>query len=591
MPALIERPLNQALYQQALAEGIHPLLARILAGRLEAVQGPLGRLIEPSLKYLDAPQKLKDSDLACQRLLQAIEQGEQIGILTDYDVDGITSHVVIYRALTEYFGVPAARLMSLIGHRMQDGYGVSDGLVNRILDHSSRPDVIITADCGSSDESRIARLKAAGIDVLVTDHHALPKEGPPASALAVVNPTRQDCHYPDPTLAGCAVAWLLMSELRNQLLQAGRLAAETPKLSGLLSFVALGTVADCVSLGGSAANRAFVTSGLKQMNASTAPCWQAFRQLLGERFKQFTASTLGFQLGPRINARSRMADPYAALHYLLADNLAVASQQLALLDEDNQDRRFVESEMTRVALEAAQQQVDKGFQSLVAYLEEGHSGVQGIVASRLVEHYGRPAVVATPGRDAGQLSASARSVPGVHIRDALQRVDDLYPGVLVRFGGHQGAAGLTLWSAQLSIFQQAFERAIQLQLGDRQLEPSLYTDGELPSELLNLGTQQLIKQLEPFGREFEPPLFEGAFNVESLRVIGADQTHLMVEVAPLDGSSLYKAVWFRALKEEGAPLPIEVGQQVCLAYQLEANEFRNQTSLQLHIRHAQPLHS
>ncbi|MDR9467563.1 single-stranded-DNA-specific exonuclease RecJ [Marinospirillum sp.] len=587
MPALIQRPLNQGLYQQALAEGIHPLLARILAGRLEEVQGSLNSLVEPSLKHLVAPRLLKDSNLACQRLLRAIQNRERIGILTDYDVDGITSHVVIYRALSEYFSVPVERLSSLIGHRIKDGYGVSDALVNRILDQHPLPDVIITADCGSSDEPRLARLKAAGIDVVVTDHHALPKEGPPPSALAVINPTRKDCSYPDPTLAGCAVSWLLMSELRNHLLEADIIPPDTPKLSELLPFVALGTVADCVSLGGSAANRAFVTSGLKLMNASTAPCWQAFRRLQGERFKSFTASTLGFQLGPRINARSRMADPYAALHYLLADNLAAASRQLELLDSDNQDRRYVEGEMTRTALETARQQVDQDFQSLVAYVEEGHSGVQGIVASRLVEKYGRPAVVATPGREPGHLSASARSVPGVHIRNALQRVDDLHPGLLVRFGGHQGAAGLTLWGDKMPAFQKAFEQAVLLQLENRRLEPSIYTDGELPGELLNLETQQLLDKLEPFGREFEAPLFEGSFRVEGLRTIGADQTHLLLEVASLDSSSLYKAIWFRALPEQGAPLPVEVGQQVRLAYKLEANHFRNQTSLQLHVSQAQ----
>lgn len=586
MPCLVQRPLNQALYQQALAAGIHPLLARILAGRLEQVQAPLEQLIEPRLKHLVAPHFLKDADLACQRLLQAIQRGERIGILTDYDVDGITSHVVIYRALHEFFQVPAEQLISLIGHRMRDGYGVSDGLVNRILALDIRPDVIVTADCGSSDEPRIARLKAAGIDVLVTDHHALPQEGPPASALAVVNPTRKDCSYPDPTLAGCAVSWLLMSQLRQQLVQSGVLASTTPKLSELLPFVALGTVADCVSLGGSAANRAFVHNGLKLMNASSAPCWQAFRQLQGARFKGFTASVLAFQLGPRINARSRMADPYAALNYLMADHLAEACKQLECLDSDNQDRRFVEGEMTRAAIETAQQQVERGFQSLVAYLEEGHSGVQGIVASRLVERFGRPALVATPGREPGQLSASVRSVPGVHIRDALQRVDDFHPGLLVRFGGHQGAAGLTLHADQLVSFQQAFEQAVVLQLNGRQLEPTLYTDGELSADLLNLGTQQLLEQLEPFGREFEPPLFEGVFMLEGLRVIGADQTHLRLELAAREGGERYQGIWFRALPEEGAPLPVEPGQQVHLAYQLEANEFRQQTHLQLNIRYA-----
>ncbi|WP_245944350.1 single-stranded-DNA-specific exonuclease RecJ [Marinospirillum perlucidum] len=588
MTVFVPRPLDQGLYQQAIAEGLHPLLARILAGRLDQTQGSLTSLVHPHLKHLPPPDLLKDAGLAAQRLLTAIQQQQRIGILTDYDVDGITSHVVIYQAITEFFGVAPAQVSSLIGHRMKDGYGVSDGLVNRILDQQPLPDVIITADCGSSDEPRIARLKAAGIDVLVTDHHALPKEGPPPSALAVVNPTREDCDYPDPTLAGCGVVWLLMSELRRQLVAAGQLEASSPKLSSLLPFVALGTVADCVSLGGSAANRAFVTAGLQLMNASTAPCWQAFRELQGERFKSFTASTLGFQLGPRINARSRMADPYAALHYLLAATPAAARQQLELLDEDNQDRRFVEAEMTREALQRVQEQVDQGMQSLVAWVPEGHSGVQGIVASRLVEKFGRPSVVLTPGRESGHLSASARSVPGIHLREALQRVDDLHPGLLVRFGGHRGAAGLTLWGQRLAEFQQAFEQAILLQLGNRRLEPSLYTDGELPPELMNLETQQLLSGLEPFGREFEPPLFEGSFVIDELRLIGADQTHLLMQVTRGPGEPVFPAIWFRALPETGAELPVSQGQRVRLAYKLEANHFRGQTRLQLHVSQLHP---
>lgn len=585
-PELVRRPLSQALYQQALAEGVHPLLARILAGRLPETPVHPAALIEPGLNHLAPPELLADLPRAVERLEQAIRQGERIGILTDYDVDGITSHVVIYRVLTDYLQVPAGHIHSLIGHRMQDGYGVSDPLVDRILAHEPLPGLIVTADCGSSDEPRIARLKAAGIDVIVTDHHALPVEGPPASALAVVNPTRSDCAYPDKTLAGCAVAWLLMSALRNRLVAVGQVPETTPKLSALLPFVALGTVADCVSLGGSPINRALVRSGLALMNASDAPCWQAFRQLMGDKHQTFTASTLGFQLGPRINARSRMADPYAALHYLLAEQPEAALYQLQLLDQDNQDRRFVEAEMVRTAMASAAEQVQAGFQSLVVYVEDGHSGVQGIVASRLVERYGRPAVVLTAGREERHLAASARSVPGIHLRDALQRVDDLHPGLLVRFGGHQGAAGLTLWQHKLVAFQQAFEQSIRFQLGERQLKPCIYTDGELDVSLMTLETQHLLQQLEPYGREFEAPLFEGIFRLESLRVIGADQTHLLLEVAPVADQVTFKALWFRALPQAGADPGIKPGDQLRLAYRLEENHFRNQVSLQLHITHA-----
>ncbi|NLW03758.1 MAG: single-stranded-DNA-specific exonuclease RecJ [Pseudomonadaceae bacterium] len=585
--ALYPRSVDRVIYQQALTEGVHPLLAKILAGRLNKSSPSISALIEPSLKQLAPPTSLADIQLAVERLKQAVMQGEIIGLLTDYDVDGITSHVVIYRTLTQLLGVPAERIQSLIGHRIEDGYGVSDSLTDRILATNPLPAVIITADCGSSDELRLARLKAAGIDVLVTDHHALPKEGPPASAYAVINPTREDCNYPDKTLAGCGVAWLLMTALRNCMVQEGLLAEQTPKLSFLLPFVALGTVADCVSLGGSAINRALVRAGLQIMNTSDEACWQAFRQLMGNRFQEFTASTLGFQLGPRINASSRMADPYDALLYLLAKTPVTAAQHLALLDSDNQQRRSVEADMVNAALKGAKEQVDAGMQSLVAYLEEGHSGVQGIVASRLVEKYGRPTVVLTPTPNPKHLVASARSVEGVNLHAALQRIDELHPSFFVKFGGHQAAAGFTLRKEHLVDFQQAFEKAILYQLGERTLAPYLLTDGELEPSLINLETFNLLKKLEPYGREFEAPVFDGMFQLAGLRVVGADPVHLQLELSLPNEATLLKAIWFRALPQAGASFPFQVGDQIRLVYRLEEQQFRGKTSLQLMVSYAE----
>lgn len=584
---LHRRPVDKAIYQQALAEGVHPLLAKILAGRLNHSSPLISALIEPSLKQLVAPDSLADLQPAVQRLKHAWQQGETFGLLTDYDVDGITSHVVIYRTLTELLGVPAAQIQSLIGHRIEDGYGVSDSLTDRILAADKLPDVIITADCGSSDELRIARLKAAGIDVIVTDHHTIPNTGLPTSAYAVINPTRADCQYPDKTLAGVGVAWLLMSALRNSLVAEGLIPETTPKLSFLLPFVALGTVADCVSLGGSAINRALVRAGLQMMNASNDACWQAFRQLMGSRQQEFTAATLGFQLGPRINASSRMADPYDALRYLLASNPITAAQHLELLDSDNQQRRTVEAEMVQAALQGAEQQVAAGMQSLVAYLETGHSGVQGIVASRLVEKHGRPTVVLTPAADAKHLVASARSVLGVNVHAALQRIDELYPGLLVKFGGHHAAAGLTLWKERLIDFQQAFEKAVLYQLGERRLSPYLLTDGELEPSLITLETAELLKKLEPYGREFEAPVFEGVFQVAGLRLVGADPIHLQLDLNLAGETHLIKAIWFRALPQAGAALPFQEGDQVRLAYRLEEQVFRGKTSLQLMVSYAE----
>lgn len=581
------RSVDRSIYQQALAEGVHPLLAKILAGRLDQSSPSIAALIEPDLKQLAPPNSLADLQPTVERIILAIKQGETFGLLTDYDVDGITSHVVLYRTLTELLGVPSKCIQSLIGHRIEDGYGVSDSLTNRILAAEKIPDLIITADCGSSDEPRIARLKAAGIDVLVTDHHKLPKAGPPASAYAVINPTREDCNYPDKTLAGCGVAWLLMSALRNTMVQKGLVDKQIPKLSFLLPFVALGTVADCVSLGGSAINRALVRAGLQIMNGSTEACWQAFRQLIGSRLETFTASTLGFQMGPRINASSRMADPYDALQYLLASHTETAAQHLERLNSDNQQRRTVEKVMLKSALEGAEEQVAAGMQSLVAYLEEGHSGVQGIVASRLVEKFGRPTVVLTPASNPKHLAASARSVPGLNIHAALQQVDDMNPGMLVKFGGHQAAAGLTLWRERLVDFQQAFERAIVYQLGDRKLSPYLLTDGELEPGLINLETFNLLKKLEPYGREFEAPVFDGEFKVLGLKPVGADPVHLQLDLSLPNQTGNIKAIWFFALPSAGADLPFQEGNQVRLVYRLEENIYRGRTSLQLMISYAE----
>ncbi|MBE0508019.1 MAG: single-stranded-DNA-specific exonuclease RecJ [Marinospirillum sp.] len=584
-PELLRRPINQALYDRALAEGLHPLLARIFAGRLADAQCSISDLAYPSLKSVAHPSLLKDADRAAERLAHAVMHGQMIGILTDYDVDGITSHAVIYKALTEMLRVPAQQLISLIGHRMKDGYGLSNSLADRILNAEVLPSVIITADCGTSDEPRIARLKAAGIDVIVTDHHAIPVEGVPSSAYAVVNPTQDDCRYPDRTIAGVGVSWLVMSLLRNRLVEVGYLPQSTQKLTGLLAFVALGTVADCVSLGGSAINRAFVKVGLQLMNNSNEPCWMAYRQLAGDRFKAFDAGTLGFQLGPRINARSRMADPYAALYFLLSEDMQAAQYYLTQLSTDNEERKAVEKGMVVTARDIASQQAAEGRSGLAFFIEDGHPGVQGIVASRIVEKYGRPTVVFTQADDPEHLVASARSVPGIHIRDAIQSIADRRPEVMVKFGGHAGAAGMTILKRELDAFQELFDQAIQEQANQTatKLHPKVMTDGSLEPEWITLETHALLAHLDPFGREFESPLFDGQFQVQDAQRIGADKTHLRLQLA-LPGSNVsVKAIWFKAAANEEAPSPVSIGDQVHLVFKLDSNTFRDNTTLQLQI--------
>lgn len=583
-PRLLPRPRSEALYARARAEGLSELQARVLAGRLADYAGELAPLTQPSLRYLEHPERLADSRRAAERIATAVTEGEHIGILTDYDVDGITSHVVIRRTLVELFGVPESRLHSLIGHRIHDGYGISLPLVERTLGLSPRPGLVITADCGSSDEPRIARLKAAGIDVVVSDHHALPLEGPPPSAHAVVNPTRSDCDYPDTAIAGCMVAWLVMSLTRSVLIERGVIPQATPKLSAWLSYVALGTVADCVSLGASPANRAVVSHGLMLINRMDAACWRAMKVRLGEDSAPFSAETLAFQMGPRINARSRLDDPYAALHYMLAGDDATALRHLQTLDEDNESRKAIEWDMAEEARALALPQLEAGVPVLVVYLEDGHPGVQGIVASRLVQAFGRPALVLTPAAERGMLTGSGRSIDALHLRDALQRAYELAPDALPRFGGHRGAAGVGVPVDQLDTFRKALHQAVEEQLKGIELFPHLFTDGALQPGQFQLATLQELEALGPYGREFDAPLFEGEFLIESLRPVGADGTHLSLTLSV--GAASLRAIWFRALTPGELPA-FGLGETLRCAYRLSRNRWRGSESLQLMIEHAE----
>lgn len=583
---MLPRPRDEGVYRRAQAAGLSELQARVLAGRLNAYAGDIAPLVDPSLRHLTHPERLQDARRAAERIAQAVAEGEHIGILTDYDVDGITSHVVILRTLNELFGVPLHKLHSLIGHRIFDGYGISLPLVERTLALSPRPSLVITADCGSSDEPRIARLREAGLDVVVTDHHALPASGPPASAYATVNPTRTDCDYPDPTIAGCMVAWLTMSLTRSVLIEQGVASPSTPKLSPWLSYVALGTVADCVSLGDSPANRAVVSHGLTLINRMEAACWRVMAERLGTDSVPFDAETLAFQMGPRINARSRLDDPYAALHFMLAADDATARRHLEVLDTDNQSRKAIESDMVERARSLALEALAEGASAIVVFLEDGHAGVQGIVASRLVQAFGRPTLVLTPAAAAGMLTGSGRSIEGLHLRDALQRVHELAPEALPRFGGHRGAAGVGVPRERLTAFRDAFLTAVEEQLGGRDLFPYVLTDGALEPAQLSLASVDELARLAPYGREFDAPLFEGEFRIEQLRAVGADGNHLMLELSM--GRVSHRAIWFRALTPGEVPA-FGPGDRLHCAYKLARNRWKGRESLQLMIEHAEPV--
>jgi single-stranded-DNA-specific exonuclease len=575
------RALDPAVFAEARARGLSPMMARVIAGRIGA-ETDLDVLLEPRLSNIPPPNGLADIEPALARLIQAITTEEPIGILTDYDADGLTSHAVLNHALLR-FGVRAEQISHWIGHRLEEGYGISPLLVDRILQSTTRPALLISADCGSSDETQIARLKAEGIDVVVTDHHRVSDTGPPASAFAVVNPNRADCAYPDKAIAGCMVSWLVMSALRGRLVEAQVIPADTAKLGDLLDYVALGTVADCVSLGASEINRAVVRAGLKYIAQASRPCWAVALQKLTRSERDVSASLLAFQIAPRLNARGRIDHSMRGFEFLVAETADEASAAYADLDRDNFTRRQIEKQMVEHAKPLAERQALRHTKTVVVAIEDGHAGVQGIVASRLVEATGRPAIVLTPGLHENTLTGSMRSIPGVDAKALLDAVAAATPEVLIRYGGHVGACGMTIVRDQLKTFHAGLETAFETQYPESPAHVRYLTDGTLLAEDFQLDRVEALDCIAPFGRGFEEPLFEGVFEVIRATVIGGDGTHLRLrlktEQAEVD------AVWFGS-QPSGQTAAAIAGDWLDCVYHLTINTYRG-LEVSLTIRHGE----
>jgi single-stranded-DNA-specific exonuclease len=576
------RPVNEQVLNQLVERGLAPLLARIIAARPlpEHEKGALA-ITEGRLADLTSPFLLKDMDKAVARLRHALLHQEIIAIETDHDCDGQTSHAVLMTCLKEIFGHPADKLQSYIGHRMQEGYGLSEALCARILNNTSKPTLLITADNGSADEPRIAQLAAAGIDVIVTDHHAIPNEGIPQSAYAVLNPTRSDCSFPDPYIAGCMVAWLLMAATRRTMIDAQELAATVPSATEVLDFVAVGTVADCVSLARSINNRVVVQYGLQRINEFKRPCWQALQPLL--KNSKVQAGDLGFIIGPLLNSDGRLSDALGSVNFLLSKDLVEAGPYAQLLWQQNETRKRIQKELINDALKIAENQVLQGRVSLVIYLEAGHAGVHGIAASRIKDNFGRPTVILSPKvNEPNIITGSCRSIDDINVRDVLQTIHQLHPELLVKFGGHKAAAGLTIQLEDLELFSQAFEEAVSNMLKGKGVGPMLLSDGPL-QENIDLNLLTALKSLAPFGREFDEPLFEARAYVRSIRRFGQNLNHLELKLALPYQTMVYPAIWFGG--GETNKCNLNEGDQVFVVYSLETQSYQQKTQVNLNLKH------
>lgn len=562
-PRPIVRPTPRRALERLLEAGIDPLLARLYAAR--GIEHPAET--DTALARLLPPEAMKGTREAAELLADAIEAQAHIVVVGDYDCDGATATAVAVRALRAL----GARADFLVPNRFTYGYGLSPEIVALAAERFS-PDVLITVDNGIASVEGAAAARALGMSLVITDHH-LPGDVLP-EADAIVDPNQPGCDFPSKAIAGVGVVFYVMLALRAELRQRGAFAARPePNLAQLLDLVALGTVADVVRLDHN--NRILVTQGLSRIRAGRMqPGIRALFQVARRDPARATAQDLGFFLGPRLNAAGRLEDMSLGIACLLEDDPSRALELAQRLEDINRERRGIEAQMREQAELALDALTLEGRATLTLFHPEWHQGVIGIVAGRIKERYHRPVFGFAPG-EGDLLKGSGRSLPGLHLRDALDWISKKHPGLLLRFGGHAMAAGVTLRAADLARFEQAFEEAAHT-IGTEALGVAeLPTDGSLPLEALTLATVGKLEG-EVWGQGFPPPVFLDAFTVTEQRLL--KEAHLQLKLRRARQSC--EAIFFG----HAEPLPSEVE----LAYRPIRDAWNGVERLRLQIELARP---
>ncbi len=559
MPEISTRSIDEAVRLQLVASGCDPRLARLYAARGVASPGDL----LATLHALAAPERLTHVGHAARLLADAIENAQRLLIVADYDADGATACAVGVRALRSMGAV----VDYLVPNRFEHGYGLTPEIVREAA--ARKPAILITVDNGIAAVAGVEEANRLGIRVLVTDHHLPGSELPRAEC--IVNPNQAGCGFPSKSLAGVGVIFYVMLALRAELRRRGAFAAHAqPALAELLDIVALGTVADVVKL--DANNRILVAQGLGRIRGGKAcPGILALLELGGRTARLASVYDLGFVVGPRLNAAGRLKDMSLGIECLLATDAARAMELATKLDQLNRERREIEGEMQASAL-AMLDGVDAGDGfTLSIHDAEWHTGVVGLLASRLKDRFHRP-VFAFAAEGGARLKGSGRSIAGLHLRDALDLVDKRHPGLLERFGGHAGAAGVTIAAAALDAFRAAFEAVARELLTAADLERRIETDGELAAGDISFEFAQLLRQ-SVWGQGFPEPRFSGRFGVESQRVVAERHTKLVLTA----GRRRFSAMRFGSAE----PLPASI----TAVYRLDVNEYQGSESLQLMVEH------
>ncbi|SIQ57066.1 exonuclease RecJ [Aromatoleum tolulyticum] len=559
MTRIQPRAIPPRSMQRLIDAGTHPLLARIYAARGISRREEL----DYSLKALTPPAALKGAHEAAVLLADAIEAGARMVIVADYDCDGATACAVGVRALRAF----GADVGYLVPNRFEYGYGLTPAIVE--LAARMEPDVLITVDNGIASVEGVAAARSYGMATVITDHH-LPGDTLP-DADVIVNPNQPGCDFPSKSLAGVGVMFYTMLALRAELRERGAFTGrQEPNLGELLDLVALGTVADVVKLDHN--NRILVSQGLARMRADRMqPGIRALFSVAGRDALRASTFDMGFGLGPRLNAAGRLSDMSLGIECLVTDDMGRALNIAQELDRLNRERRSIEQDMQEGAL-ARLADFDPGNCATVSLFEpDWHQGVIGIVAGRIKERLHRPVIAFARG-DEGQLKGSGRSIQNLHLRDALDLVSKQYPDLILRFGGHSMAAGLTIREADYDRFQRVFEETVRSLVEPADLTRTLDTDGPLETGYMSLEAARLIEQ-DIWGQGFPAPLFDDVFRVDNQRLL--KDKHLKLQLSK--NNVRFDGIRFNFA--EGAP------QQIRAAFRLAPNEYNGVTSLQLMLEH------
>jgi single-stranded-DNA-specific exonuclease len=558
----------------SLPGDLHPLLRRIYAARGVTCAADLAL----GLDQLIPVRQLGGVDRAVALLCEHFRRRSRIVVVGDFDADGATSTALVVRQLRR---LGFAHVDFIVPNRFQYGYGLTPEIVR--LAAEREPQLIVTVDNGISSIAGVEAATALGIQTLITDHHLAGSVVPQADV--IVNPNAPGNEFPSKALAGVGVAFYVMAALTREMEAQGLCSAKAP-IADLLDLVALGTVADLVPLDRN--NRILVHQGLRRIRAGRCvPGLRALLEASNRTLEHVVASDLGFQLGPRLNAAGRLDDMTVGIQCLLTDDIELARMLAARLGQLNQDRRELELQMQQEAMAAIEEMrmEDPNLPlGLCLYDPSWHQGVVGLVASRVKERVHRPVIALARGDDRF-LKGSARSVPGVHIRDVLDAIATRHPGVIEKFGGHAMAAGLTLPHERLDEFRAAFDAEVRRWISVDDAVGIVHSDGELTAQELTLDVARLLRESGPWGQAFPEPLFDGAFRVRNVRVLG--ERHLKLEVCLGDGPSC-EAIAFRHFDHDDAPT-VAVDDEVELAYRLDVNRYNGTERVQLVVEYLRVL--